>query len=149
MSGCLRNAETKCASKIKSCVELRVCHDLSAETDEIVNVACRVVITTVAVKRTRAGNTGVERSRKRGNSSAEQPHHCPYDSLSSKSGTTIPEAESPVQENLAPPSDGKVDGGDRVQQKPAVPPGKVNLPDKDTLPGVPLSRPLNELYDGL
>ena len=149
MTGCLRDSKAKSSSKIECRVELCVCHDLPANTDEIIDVACRIIITTVTVKMTRAGHTGIERSREWRNSRTIQPNHRSDNSLGSKSSSPVSKTESSVQENLPPPPDCEVNGGDRVQQKPTIPPGKVDLPDEDALPGVPLSSPLNETDNGL
>ena len=76
-------------------------------------------------------------------------YHGPDDPLSRQSCRPVSKAEGRINEDFPPPPDSEEDGGDRVENKPAVPSGKIQLENKDSLPRVPLSGPLNSRDDVL
>ena len=123
--------------------------NLATDANKVVDVASGVVVAALAVEITRTRDPSVERTRKRWNSCSVQVHDGPDNTLCRESSRSVAETESAVQEHLASPPDSEEDRGDRVEEEPAVPPGKVDLPDEDALPGVPLSGPLDETDDGL
>ena len=81
------------------------------------------------------------------NSGAIQKHNGPYNSLGGEGGSAIAKTKAHVQENLPAPAYSEENGRNRIEDEPPVPPGKVQLEDKDFLPGVQVPRLLDKPDD--
>ena len=149
MTWSLRNPKTERLGKIESGFKLDLGQGSTADTDEIIDVAGCLVLSTVAMKGARTRDSSVKCAGKRWYSGAIEINHRPYNALSRQGCCPIPEAECPVQKHLASPPNREKDGCHWVEKKPTVPPSKVDFPDMDTLPGVPLTSRLNKLNDSL
>ena len=148
MAGRLRDSEPERISQCQSCIKVDSGEFLRAHPDKNVNVSCGFVVAAVTMTLTRVCAPGVERSREGRDFCPVYPDDCPYDSLSREGCCAISETESAVQEDFSLPSDGEEDTCDRIQCKPSIPPGEINLEDKDSFARVFLSGFLNESYDG-
>ena len=82
---------------------------LGCEGEEIIDIAFRVVLSTIAVIRTTAGRTEVVRAGERGQAASEEVHNSPNDPLGCQGGSSITEAKGPVEKNLAAPADREED----------------------------------------
>ena len=119
------------------------------EAEEIVNISLGFVFSTVAMCRAVADNSGVKRTLEWRDSRLKHVDHGPNDSLSRQCRGAVSETEGCVDVELAAPTYGEEDGCDGVQDKLPVPPGKVQLEDKDSLPGVPGADSLDTADNGL
>ena len=73
----------------------------------------------------------------------------PNNTLSRQGCSAVSETKGRVNEDLPAPSYGEEHGCDGVKNKPPVPPGKVQLEDEDSLPGVPGADFLDAANNGL
>ena len=127
MAGRAGQTKTKLFSKIKSGLKLKSCQRLGATPDEIVDVSHREIFSTLTVKVTLAGHTGVERAWKGRKSSPEKKHDGPYDSLGCKSRGAVAKRESTIQEYFPAPANGKENGSHGIKNEPSIPASEINL----------------------
>ena len=121
---------------------------LGTKTQKVINVTAGFVFPAVTMMITAARNACVEGSWEWRYSGAVQKDDGPYNSLGGEGGGAIAKTKAHVQENLSAPADSEKDGRDRIEDEPPVPPGKVQLEDKNFLPGVQVPRLLDKPDDG-
>ena len=144
----LRNPETKRVSQCQSCLKIDSGKLLRAHSNKVINVSCGFVVAAVTMTFTCTGDPGVECSGKGRDFRPIYPDDCPYDPLCREGRCAVPKTEGSVQEDFASPSNGEENARDRVQGEPSIPPGEINLEDKDSFARVFLSGFLDESYDG-
>ena len=114
----------------------------------VVDVATGLDVSTIAVRRAGAVDTGVLDARLWTDSSAEYPHDCPHRALGAEGRRPVTEGHGGIQIREFSPPDRKIYGLGGIHLEPTVPAAEVQLEHEQPLARVQLSALFDETDNG-